>query len=562
MGLTKHTTGTSAWDSGLPVLKRRPEDRVIALAGNPNVGKSTLFNGLTGMKQHTGNWPGKTVANAQGYCSTAAHDYVLVDIPGTYSLLAHSAEEEVARNFLCFSQPDAVIVVCDATCLERNLNLVLQILELSTQVIVCVNLMDEARRKGILLDLDRLSALLGVPVVSTVAQCKASQEALMQVVDQVMDGTLVCTPHLVTYPPEIEQALSLLAPELTPLAAGTAIQPRWLALNLLAPDAALFQTLQAQLGIDCLHALTLKAALTNAHIQLGQAGLAAKQVKDAIVTCLVTEAERISRQVVTYQRDGCHSVDRKLDRILTSKGTGYPVMLLLLALVFWITIAGANIPSQWLSTFLFWVEEQLHQLFVALHAPAWLHGLLVDGCFHVLAWVVSVMLPPMAIFFPLFSLLEDVGYLPRVAYNLDKPFQKCCACGKQALPYHRLPARAAAGHPDQQLRPLQRPLPHSHHPADPVLSRLRRWVVRLPPVRPAANPAHPAGAGGDLRRHQTAVPNRPEGRSLLLHPGAAALPKAPDRQGHRPVYLGSHPLCVGACGGSSGAGGDVAVGDG
>ena len=300
MGLTKHTTGTSAWDSGLPVLKQRPEDRVIALAGNPNVGKSTLFNGLTGMKQHTGNWPGKTVANAQGYCSTAAHNYVLVDIPGTYSLLAHSAEEEVARNFLCFSQPDAVIVVCDATCLERNLNLVLQILELSTQVIVCVNLMDEARRKGILLDLDRLSALLGVPVVSTVAQCKASQEALMQVVDQVMDGTLVCTPHLVTYPPEIEQALSLLAPELTPLAAGTAIQPRWLALNLLAPDAALFQTLQAQLGIDCLHALTLKAALTNAHIQLGQAGLAAKQVKDAVVTCLVTEAERISRQVVTY----------------------------------------------------------------------------------------------------------------------------------------------------------------------------------------------------------------------------------------------------------------------
>ena len=185
--------------------------------------------------------------------------------------------------------------------------------------------------------------------------------------------------------------------------------------------------------MDCLHALTLKAALTNAHVQLGQAGLDAKQVKDAIVTSLVTEAEAISRQVVTYQRDGCHSVDRKIDRILTSKGTGYPVMLLLLALVFWLTIAGANVPSQWLSTFLFWVEGQLSQLFVTLHAPAWLHGLLVDGCFHVLAWVVSVMLPPMAIFFPLFSLLEDVGYLPRVAYNLDKPFQKCCACGKQAL---------------------------------------------------------------------------------------------------------------------------------
>ena len=121
MGLTNHATGRGAWDSGLTVVKRSPEDRVIALAGNPNVGKSTLFNGLTGMNQHTGNWPGKTVANAQGHCSTNAHDYVLVDIPGTYSLLAHSAEEEVARDFLCFSQPDAVVVVCDATCLERNL---------------------------------------------------------------------------------------------------------------------------------------------------------------------------------------------------------------------------------------------------------------------------------------------------------------------------------------------------------------------------------------------------------------------------------------------------------
>ena len=277
----------------------------------------------------------------------------------------------------------------------------------------------------------------------------------MQVVDQVMDGTLVCTPHLVTYPPEIEQALSLLAPELTPLAAGTSIQPRWLALNLLAPDAALFQTLQAQLGIDCLHALTLKAALTNAHIQLGQAGLAAKQVKDAVVTCLVTEAEHISRQVVTYQRDGCHSVDRKLDRILTSKGTGYPVMLLLLALVFWITIAGANIPSQWLSTFLFWVEEQLHQLFVALHAPAWLHGLLVDGCFHVLAWVVSVMLPPMAIFFPLFTLAGGLWAIcrgwPTIWINA---FQKCL-CLRQAGPDHvygiRLQRRRYRGLPDHRL---------------------------------------------------------------------------------------------------------------
>ena len=186
MGLTNSSIGTNAIDSGLEIKKKNKSDKVIALAGNPNVGKSTVFNGLTGMNQHTGNWPGKTVTNAQGYCQTKNQSYVMVDIPGTYSLMAHSAEEEVARNFICFGNPDAVIVVCDATCLERNLNLVLQTMEISRKVIVCINLMDEAKRKNITINLERLSQILGVPVVSTVARKKKSLDTLMRTLDRTI----------------------------------------------------------------------------------------------------------------------------------------------------------------------------------------------------------------------------------------------------------------------------------------------------------------------------------------------------------------------------------------
>ena len=433
MGLTNQTMGTGATDSGLIIQKRSEEDRVVALAGNPNVGKSTVFNSLTRMHQHTGNWPGKTVENAQGYCSSRVHTFVMVDIPGTYSLLAHSTEEEVARNFVCFGEPDAIAVVCDATCLERNLNLVLQLLEITTRVVVCVNLMDEAKRKQIRVDLSEISSRLGVPVVGTVARQRKSLAGLLLALDEVLEAPPSNERVLkVRYHAQIEEAVAIVEPVLAQKLDGR-LNSRWLSLRLLDPDNSLIEETRAYLGADFLEDAELNAALQQARALLEQNGMTPDHMKDLVVSALVHAAEDVCKGCVVFEKASYNESDRRIDRVLTSKRVGYPVMILLLGLVFWLTIAGANVPSQWIANGLFRLQESLSALFVALHAPDWLHGVLVLGMYRVLAWVVSVMLPPMAIFFPLFTLLEDAGYLPRVAYNLDKPFKKCCACGKQAL---------------------------------------------------------------------------------------------------------------------------------
>lgn len=432
MGLTNRSIGIKAVDMGLSVKKQSENDRVVALAGNPNVGKSTVFNALTGMNQHTGNWPGKTVANAQGFCKTERYSYVMVDIPGTYSLMAHSAEEEVARNFICFGKPDAVVVVCDATCLERNLNLVLQAMEISPRVVVCVNLMDEARRKGMQINLEALSDKLGVPVVGTSAQRKKGLEELMKTLDRVVEQKPGRRAVTVQYPQEIEKSVKILEPAAEECAGGK-LDSRWLSLRLLDEDPSLEKEIKDFLGKEFSEGGTLFRAAEQEKQRLKALGIGPDQYKDLTVSALVNQSEEICRETVIYRKKSYQDLDRKIDRVLTSRWGGYPAMLLLLAAVFWLTIAGANYPSQLLSEGLFWIQDRLTDLFIWLHAPAWLHGALVLGVYRVLAWVVSVMLPPMAIFFPLFTLLEDAGYLPRIAYNLDKPFKRCCACGKQAL---------------------------------------------------------------------------------------------------------------------------------
>lgn len=427
MGLTSESTGKRALDEVFSVV-RGDGDTVIALAGNPNVGKSTVFNQLTGLKQHTGNWPGKTVTNAQGRCLYHNRSFVLVDIPGTYSLMAHSAEEEVARDFICFGGADAVIVVCDATCLERNMNLVLQALEITGRAVVCVNLMDEARRKRIHIDFKLLEKRLGVPVVPVSARAGEGLDTLLEAAGRAADLENA-SARRIRYPQAVEQALERITPLLDN---HSGLPARWIALRLLCDDAPLIGALR-QSGVDPLADESVSAVLCQAREGLEAAGVTAEKLGDMIVSSIVLHAEEVCSDAIRFDRVDYNSFDRRLDRLLTSRATGIPAMLLLLAVVFWLTIVGANQPSRLLSQALFGLQPHLTAFFEMWNAPVWLTGALVDGVYRVLAWVVSVMLPPMAIFFPLFTLLEDSGYLPRVAFNLDRGFQKCSACGKQAL---------------------------------------------------------------------------------------------------------------------------------
>lgn len=332
--------GRAGPEPGLPV---------VALAGNPNVGKSTVFNRLTGLHQHTGNWPGKTVELAWGRGDCGGRACIFVDLPGTYSLRSHSKEEEVAAGFLEQETPDCVIIVCDATCLERNLNLAFQILERTGRAVLCVNLMDEAARRGIRTDLGKLEALLGIPVVGTAAGSGAGLDALREVVGLVLSGAI---------------------------------------------DAPAVRS-------------------------------------PACTRELVEEAEAVAAQVVTGTGRAAQTLGNRLDRLLMRPLTGAPILLGLLLTVFWLTISGANYPSQLIQSGFDRLGAVLRRL--AADWPPLLAGMLLDGVYTTAARVVAVMLPPMAIFFPLFTLAEDWGLLPRIAFLLDHRFAACGACGKQGL---------------------------------------------------------------------------------------------------------------------------------
>jgi ferrous iron transport protein B len=432
MGLTSQSTGTGVLESELKIRRTSSEDKVVALAGNPNVGKSTVFNCLTGLNQHTGNWPGKTVTNAQGKYIYKDKNFIMVDIPGTYSLMANSVEEEVARDFVCFGNPDAVVVVTDSTCLERNLNLVLQTLEITTNVIVCVNLMDEAKRKGIHIDLKKLSTCLGVPVVGTSARSNKGLDKLMDAVYNVTAGKIPLNPIKIKYDELIEQSIGTIDPLVKKLLQNR-LDSRWVSLKLIDGDYLLLKSLEKYLDFDLMACKTLSNQIEIARNFLLENGIGRDQLRDKIVSRIVRLAEEICISSVSLQNKNYNNLDRKIDSIVTSKIFGIPIMLGLLGVVFWLTINGANHPSEIIAKFLFWIEARLTGFFIWAGAPPWVNGLFVTGAYRTLAWVVSVMLPPMAIFFPLFTLLEDLGYLPRVAFNLDNFFKKACAHGKQAL---------------------------------------------------------------------------------------------------------------------------------
>lgn len=432
MGLTNQSMGVGVLESELRIERTHTDDKVITLAGNPNVGKSTVFNSLTGLNQHTGNWPGKTVTNAQGRYIHKDKNFIMVDIPGTYSLMANSVEEEVARDFVCFGNPDATVIVTDATCLERNLNLVLQTLEITSNVVVCVNLLDEAKRKRINVNLKELSNQLGVPVIGTSARSGKGLIELMDAVYDVTNKKTITSPIKIYYDDTIEQAIDILEPSVNKLLADK-LNSRWVALKLLDGDTTLSKALKKYLDFDLMEHHNISQKVKEAKELLSEAGIELDFFRDKIVSQIVCTAEKICSSVIIFESEKYNCTDRKIDSILTSRIFGIPIMIGLLGVVFWLTITGANVPSVLLADFLFWLEDRLTDFFTWAGTPSWVHGLFVMGIYRTLAWVVSVMLPPMAIFFPLFTLLEDLGYLPRVAFNLDNFFKKACAHGKQAL---------------------------------------------------------------------------------------------------------------------------------
>lgn len=341
----------------------------IALAGNPNTGKSTVFNALTGLRQHTGNWSGKTVGNAVGRFSLGEWEAELYDLPGIYSLFSDCAEECAAKEFICREEPDITVVVLDATSLERNLPLGLQIMELTRNVVFCLNLTDEAEKKGISVNHKRLQEMTGVPVIPMAAREGIGLTELKRMLLGIAEGHRRIRPKGIdwaSFEPETEEGYLL----------GEFQEKRSLA--------------------------------------------------------FLERAEEICQKVVAKQEERDKFTER-IDRQILSSGKGILLMLLLLGGVFWITVAGANVPSDLLMRAMNHWGTVLRGGLVSLGTPLWLESLLMDGVYLTVSWVVAVMLPPMAIFFPLFTLLEDFGLLPRIAFQLDGLFQKAGAHGKQAL---------------------------------------------------------------------------------------------------------------------------------
>lgn len=399
--------------------------KTLTIAGNPNVGKSTVFNKLTGMKQHTGNWSGKTVKNSKGYFTHNNQKYEIIDIPGTYSLVATSKDEQVASDFICFKDTYKIIIVCDATVLERNLPFVLQTLEARKNVILCINMLDEANKKNIHIDVDKLQKILNIDVCYISAKKNKSIDDLLNKIENNKNNN----GYTIKYNEKIEHCLLLLQNSIKNIDTKN-LSKKFICLKFLEEDFEFIKNIQNYINYNLLDDNNVIKAFMQVKNILDENNI---NLTDEITKQIYIDCKKITDETVVFNNKNYNEINFKIDRYLTSKKFGIPVMLLLLGIIFWITIIGANYPSSFLANLFFSLEDNLKNGLNYINTPPFFVNMLVDGVYKVVAWVVSVMLPPMAIFFPMFTLLEDLGYLPRIAFNMDKFFKKCNACGKQAL---------------------------------------------------------------------------------------------------------------------------------
>ncbi len=396
MGLTHSSQWQSVSKGDGEITKRLTY--TAALAGNPNVGKSSIFNRLTGMNQHTGNWTGKTVAKAVGNCKH--EDITFIDLPGTYSLRARSPEEVVAGDFIESGEADVTVVVCDALCLERGLSLALQIMELNPKVVICLNLMDEAKKRGLSIDTERLSELMKVPVAAVSAKTGMGFENLCCKIREATKNSEKAPSPLI-YSPNIEDEISVLE-----------------RMGFTRPEI-IREWIGESGGEFAKSAVRL--------VEKGHGNLREELLKRPLILAEGIACEVIKGSPVC----GYSSCDRKIDRIVTNPIFSIPLMLIMLAGIFYLTIVGSNYPSALLQGLFDRLEGMIYSSLTWLYAP--IRELIVNGILRTLFRVVAVMLPPMAIFFPLFTLMEDFGLLGRIAFNLDGAFSRASACGKQAL---------------------------------------------------------------------------------------------------------------------------------
>lgn len=403
-------------------------EKTVCFVGNPNVGKSTIFNVITGLKQHTGNWAGKTVEIAKGKYTYADENFEAADLPGCYSLESFSPEEEVAREYLVKNTPDAVVVVCDMVCLERNLKLVFETLEITKNVIVCINLADYGKKKGFSLDIKKLEELTGVPCVLTSGKTLEGTENLKRLISSVANKSTDLSPKTINYGAVTEAAIETIKEALEEISSEDKLRLRWYSVRLLCDDEFVISYIfKGKIPSFIESALAEAKKIISLSFEQG------KTPEDIISQKKTAFSKEVADKVLKCENKAWQKYDRLADKYLTSKKLGIPIMLLLLFFVFWITITGANYPSQLLFDFFFFFEDKLMWLLSAVGFNEKLTGVLVLGIYRTVVWVISVMLPPMAIFFPLFAVLEDLGYLPRIAYNMDGIFECCGCCGKQAL---------------------------------------------------------------------------------------------------------------------------------